>query len=96
MKLREKLKKFLDKTQDFRKTQGFSEKTQQFCQKTQGILPKTQESANFELVNSAENCPKIKPEILERESSSISMVKLSNKTNELTSVQRGSKGHLRQ
>ena len=52
------------KTQGFReKTQGFREKTQEFWQKTQGILPKTQKSANFELVNSAENCPKIKPDI---------------------------------
>ena len=44
-----------------KKTQGFWEKTQEFWQKTQGILTKTQKSANFELVNSAGNCPKIKP-----------------------------------
>ena len=45
-----------------RKTQGFQEKTQGIWQKTQGIWPKTWESANSELVNVPEFCPKKKPE----------------------------------
>ena len=43
-----------------RKTQGFQEKTQGIWQKTQGIWPKTWESANSELVNVPEFCPKKK------------------------------------
>ena len=51
----------LRKTQGFwEKTQGFWEKTQEFWEKTQGISLKTQESANSELANIAENCPKKK------------------------------------
>ena len=53
-----------------RKTQGFQEKTQVIWQKTQGIWqktqgiwPKTWESANSELVNVPEFCPKKKPGI---------------------------------
>ena len=53
-----------------RKTQGFQEKTQVIWQKTQGIWrktqgiwPKTRDSANSELVNVPEFCPKVKPTI---------------------------------
>ena len=54
-------RRFKKKLKHFeKKLKGF-EKTQEFRQKTQGILPETQESANSELVNNAEFCPKKKP-----------------------------------
>ena len=54
-----KLKGFREKLKDFvKKLKVFEKKTQGFQQKTQGILPKTQDSANSQLVNTAENCPK--------------------------------------
>ena len=47
------------KSQGFQeKTQGIWQKTQGIWQKTQGIWPKTWESANSELVNVPEFCPK--------------------------------------
>ena len=39
-----------------------AEKLKVFKKKTQGICPKTQESANSELVNAPDFCPKRKPD----------------------------------
>ena len=46
------------------KLKVFKKKLKEFDKKTQGICPKTQESANSELVNAPDFCPKRKPEYI--------------------------------